>query len=215
MGAHVRYSLGTGPHRDVEVIHVENHPEYNTTESDVGILYLAHDVKFAGKIHEMFIFLKFREQSFSPESLIADHILPVCLPINESIRKRNFVGRTPFVAGWGLTSDSGRPSIALRQLQVPVLENRLCNKLYAAQDVDGDFDERVICAGNLSGGDGICSGDSGGPLMLPIFQNGTFPFYQIGVVTFSLDCGRSLSPDGYASIPYHFDWIQKMVNKEI
>lgn len=42
----------------------------------------------------------------------------------------------------------------------------------------------VLCAGIGSGGKDVCFGDSGNPLMVPIFENGRFPFYQIGVVSY-------------------------------
>lgn len=50
------------------------------------------------------------------------------------------------------------------------------------------FNERVICAGIPEGGKDSCQGDSGGPLMLPIFnkEHKTFPFYQIGVVSYGV-----------------------------
>lgn len=41
------------------------------------------------------------------------------------------------------------------------------------------FDDSVICAGNIAG-ESSCYGDSGGPLQMPFNINGRFEFYQIG-----------------------------------
>lgn len=149
---------------------------------------------------------------------ITDRIRPICLPVDKAIRSQSFVGSNPFAAGWGRTSENDKQgSDLLKQLQVQVHENRICKQFYVkAGNNDADFSERVVCAGNLAGGDGICMGDSGGPLMLPVHQkDGTFPFYQIGVASFSMDCERKNSPAGYVSTQYHADWIQRTINKKI
>lgn len=68
------------------------------------------------------------------------------------------------------------------QLQIPVVDNGICKQLISklnADDVNVQITDRVICA-RLAGDKGVWCGDSGGPLMLPIFQNGLFPFYLIG-----------------------------------
>lgn len=73
----------------------------------------------------------------------------------------------------------------LMQVQVPVSTNEKCKKNYEKIGVKEDvqFDEKVLCAGFDAGGQDSCSGDSGGPLMLPIENNGKFPFYQIGIIS--------------------------------
>lgn len=107
--------------------------------------------------------------------------------------------------------EGGAISNILKEAQVPVLDNRLCKKLYQKAGYGYDFSKRVICAGDLSGSADSCVGDSGGPLMLPIPQNGTFPFYQIGVVAFGIGCGRKDAPGGYVSTQFHAPWIQDML----
>lgn len=80
-------------------------------------------------------------------------------------------------------------------------------------DKESQFDDRVVCAGLMEGGKDrqrdnsittfldirsahlficflfyyiySCQGDSGGPLMLPIANNKSFPFYQIGIVSWA------------------------------
>lgn len=75
----------------------------------------------------------------------------------------------------------------LMQVQVPVITNTQCMQSYQKfddYDEDFQFDDRVVCAGYANGGKDSCQGDSGGPLMLPVHENGSFPFYQIGIVSF-------------------------------
>lgn len=50
MGGFDRLATGDGPHQDIKVIHTELHPRYDESSgTDIGILYLQHDVKFTGK----------------------------------------------------------------------------------------------------------------------------------------------------------------------
>lgn len=60
----------------------------------------------------------------------------------------------------------------------------------------------------------IWAGDSGGPLMLPIHQNGTFPFYQIGIVSFSYHCARENVPGIFSSVQFHADWIEQQLENK-
>lgn len=153
-----------------------------------------------------------------------DRIRPVCLPIDGDIVHRNFVESNPFVAGWGRTTES--PSYAktsiLMQLQVPVVEVKQCEKEYLLARADPKrekrlcrrnaeimFDEHVFCAGYNGDGKGTFFGDSGGPLMLPVFENGTFPYYQIGVVSGSDSCIRSGFYGIFQSVQYYADWIRE------
>lgn len=54
---------------------------------------------------------------------------------------------------------------------------------------------------------------SGGPLMLPIHENGRFPFYQIGIVSYGIGCGRPNVPGVYANVSYYHDWIEEKLNQ--
>lgn len=74
------------------------------------------------------------------------------------------------------------------------------------------FGDNTICAGHLFGRRDACTGDSGGPLMLPIRTNGShFPFYQIGIVSFGIGCGRPCRPGIYVNVAHYADWISKKI----
>lgn len=63
--------------------------------------------------------------------------------------------------------------------------------------------ERMICAGNLEGGQDACQGDSGGPLVI----NGTL----IGVTSWGKGCARPGFPGVFTRVPALRAWIDSVV----
>ena len=51
----------------------------------------------------------------------------------------------------------------------------------------------------------------GGPLMLPIHQNKSFPVYQIGIVSYSIGYAQEHIPGIYTKIQYYLDWIDEKI----
>lgn len=132
------------------------------------------------------------------------------MPVDEPLRSRKFIDVNPFVVGFGITENKTFSNV-LRQLQVPIIENSECKKRYQKAGTfysDRQFDAMVICAGGIEG-QGFWGGDSGGPLMLPIYENDTFPFYQIGIVSYANGPAKADVPGVYGSIQYHADWIKR------
>lgn len=127
---------------------------------------------------------------------------------------RDFNGFNPFVAGWGTTNKNGQLSPVLMQLQVPVIDRQKCIDLATQIGItiaNVQIRDSVICAGKY-GGKNFWDGDSGGPLMLPIHQNGTsFPVYQIGIVSFSYSFAQENVPGIYTKVQYYADWIKKQL----
>lgn len=97
----------------------------------------------------------------------------------------------------------------LQQIQVPIHENHVCLQQFKKEHVlrFQKLSEEVLCAGYLSGGKDSCQADSGGPMMLPVFDSGDFPFYQIGIVSYGFGCARPNLPAVYANVPHYADWI--------
>lgn len=144
-------------------------------------------------------------------------IRPICLPIDGQISSETLIDKNPFVAGWGLTERyaSNRNTI-LRQLQIPILPIDSCKEAYKTRDQlisVKQFDDK-ICAGHLEGGKDTCQGDSGGPMMLPHFSNGTFPFYQIGIISNGIGCGIKDMPGLYTNVASHAEWIKESLQTE-
>lgn len=74
----------------------------------------------------------------------------------------------------------------MMQVQLAAIKNEVCKRAYQKIGLfkaDIQFDEHVICAGTVERGKDSCTGDSGGPFMLPlpINENGHFAFYQVGI----------------------------------
>lgn len=103
------------------------------------------------------------------------------------------------VAGWGITAETGsNKSIVLRQVKVPIVSQRQCNKWY-----NGSIDQGMLCAGYVGGAKDSCTYDSGGPL--------TLDNRLIGVVSWGAGCARKQKPGVYTRVAYFRDWINKNV----
>lgn len=78
------------------------------------------------------------------------------------------------------------------QVQIPIIDNKECKDYYFKSSSDYfnqdiQIDDRIVCAGFMDGGKDGCQSDSGGPLVLPIYSgNGTFPFYQVAIISVSI-----------------------------
>lgn len=87
---------------DVKVSSFKSHEEYDGLTNDIAIVYLKHDVPFTGELK--IIIWYFREElrilsemwTFFGINFI-ENIRPICLPVDEPIRSRKFVGDNPFV----------------------------------------------------------------------------------------------------------------------
>lgn len=169
------------------------------------------------KKHLLYVSLFFLADIYIFQIFIAflDRIRPICLPISKELINQRFEGSEVSLAGWGYRKENGKimPS-ALMQLQLPVLNNAFCRDLYHRRRLvkqERQFDDRVVCVGNAMYGStkANCEGDSGSPLMLPIkTQDGSSPFYQIGVVSYAETCGKLNLPPIYTNVQHHAAWIK-------
>lgn len=125
-------------------------------------------------------------------------VLPICLP--------KFVDKLPSGAmvhtiGWGETYVLG-PSEVLKQATLQHIPSEKCNP-----NAPIKVTEDMICAGNRTG-DGICSADSGGPMMYNF--NGRWTLF--GVVSWGpLFCGHPREPDLFSDVRYHIPWIENIL----
>lgn len=106
------------------------------------------------------------------------------------------------VVGWGTTSSGGQVSNRLREVEVDLIRNSKCNRLYE----DNDVTENMLCA--RSQGKDSCQGDSGGPLVH--IATGK----QIGVVSWGLGCAEFQYPGVYAKIRSEYQWIKNFINSK-
>jgi len=74
-------------------------------------------------------------------------------------------GVTATTIGWGVT-ESGAPSEALLEVQLPVVSDADCTAAWSSEGADFISAPRMLCAAGDQGRDS-CVGDSGGPLLVP------------------------------------------------
>ncbi|XP_074524020.1 uncharacterized protein LOC141788831 [Halichoeres trimaculatus] len=107
------------------------------------------------------------------------------------------------VAGWGLTRNNGYLENELRDVEVPVIDLKNCQKLW--QD---KLPAKVICAGGYRTGNGFCQGDSGGPLVCDK--------KAVGIVSFNNNytCKYPDFPNVYTDISKFLPWIKEILKKK-
>ncbi|CAG2158278.1 unnamed protein product [Oppiella nova] len=177
------------------------------TASNFKILIGAHDNKNSGfyadvqeiKIHENFIFGQHRNDIALfklTQPLDFRHnkdIAPVCLPPPE-IEGADLIGTMGTLVGWGTTSQGGKPSPVLQEVEVPISELEDCAKRYSSLlTVSDQINENQLCASYPSGGKDSCQGDSGGSLTVSYSGR----YYQLGVVSFGKGCAQPGFPGVY------------------
>lgn len=84
------------------------------------------------------------------------------MPIDSSVRNKNYVGDQLYVIGWGKTMEGGSTSDILLQIQLPVLDNEICKDRYrkiGSLVSEKQFSDLVLCAGVLTGGQDSCQGN--------------------------------------------------------
>ncbi|XP_042702554.2 mast cell protease 1A-like [Chrysemys picta bellii] len=161
--------------QEICVRHRIPHPEYNdeTLENDIMLLQL--------------------------ESLaqVNDWVRPIKLP---KAKQKVKPGTRCSVAGWGLTSsDTGKTSDVLMEVELPVKENKFCMNYFGRQ-----YNYKsMLCAGDMGVPEGTLEGDSGGPLVC----NGVAQ----GIV--SWDFKDQSAPEVYTRVSHFIPWIKKVMKK--
>lgn len=132
------------------------------------------------------------------------HITPICLPH----RGETFLGETGVAAGWGALSPGSRlrPQ-TLQAVQVPVIDNRICERWHRSKGIGVTIYDEMMCAGYKTGGRDSCQGDSGGPLMLQRRER----WYLIGIVSAGYSCAQPGQPGIYHRVGHTVEWITRAI----
>ncbi|XP_006896892.1 PREDICTED: transmembrane protease serine 11G-like [Elephantulus edwardii] len=160
--------------RDVESIIIHENYAAHKHEDDIAVVKLATPVTFS------------------------DNIGRICLP---EATFEVFPTTKLFVTGWGALEKNGPFPNNLKQAQVEVISNDVCNQISV---YGGAVSSGMICAGYLKGGPDACEGDSGGPLVIE--SNNIW--YLIGIVSWGIDCGKPNKPGLYTKVTLYRDWIK-------
>lgn len=107
--------------------------------------------------------------------LAGEHMYPRIELLTTDRLDMSAPGTIATTIGWGLTSEGGQSSQVLKKLEAEIISNDECQTHLGAAII-----ESTICAGKLGSSESICSGDSGGPLMVP-YRN---RWLQVGITSF-------------------------------
>ncbi|XP_012502969.1 PREDICTED: testisin [Propithecus coquereli] len=159
--------------------------------------------KFVGSVSYDIAMVK-----LSTSVVYSNHIQPICLLASTL----EFENRTDcWVTGWGaIAEDKPLPSpYTLQEVQVAIINTSMCNHLYKRSDFHMNIWGDMVCAGDPQGGKDACFGDSGGPLVCDKAGR----WYQVGIVSWGIGCGRPNRPGVYTNVSQHFRWIQKQMTQ--
>lgn len=110
------------------------------------------------------------------------------------------------MTGWGCTTSGGGISRYAMTVQLPILNNYVCNYYYHPKSMYGR-----LCAGFKSDTDsgGICPGDSGGPL---VCQNNYGEWIQVGIASFTSRNRPEKFPAVFTRVKDYTSWIRNYID---
>ncbi|XP_034652751.1 serine protease filzig isoform X1 [Drosophila subobscura] len=131
------------------------------------------------------------------------HIVPICMPNDAA----DFTGRMATVTGWGrLKYGGGVPSV-LQEVQVPVIENSVCQEMFHTAGHNKKILNSFLCAGYANGQKDSCEGDSGGPLVL---QRPDGRYELAGTVSHGIKCAAPYLPGVYMRTTFYKPWLRSI-----
>ncbi|XP_017835600.2 phenoloxidase-activating factor 2-like [Drosophila busckii] len=138
------------------------------------------------------------------------HIQPICLP-----RKYEFLDlKRCFMAGWGTENfdTKGGFSEVMRKVDLPYMKRAECEEKMKATKLSNSFKlhETTICAGGEAKQD-ACTNDGGSPLFCPLADLPN-QYFQLGIVSWGLDCGVEGVPGAYTNVYYLKEWIHSILH---
>uniref|UniRef100_A0A8D2E2J9 Peptidase S1 domain-containing protein n=1 Tax=Sciurus vulgaris TaxID=55149 RepID=A0A8D2E2J9_SCIVU len=153
-----------------------------------------------GKLHDIALLRLASSVTYSK------YVQPICVLSSTFM----FLHRSDcWVTGWGAIHENMvplPPPYRLREAQVAILNNSRCGDLFELPFQRSFISFDMICAGAENGSADSCHGDSGGPLVCDL--EGLW--YQIGIVSWGVGCGRPTQPGVYTNVSQHFNWIQRL-----
>jgi len=176
-------------HQDRRVDTISVHPRYSGIEkvqNDAALLHLKKDFE------------------------LDNHLDTICLPQYPDDRNRNYEkGKFDCsVQGYGKSAfgPQGAYQEAMRQINLPIVENRQCQQQLRDTRLPDDFilHDSFLCAGGSSeGGEDACEGDGGGPLVCRQDDR----YVLAGIVAWGIGCGKPNVPGVYAAVTDVLCWI--------
>lgn len=167
----------------------------STTQTRSIDHYVINDL-YLGGTSPYDIGMVYTKVPFIWSSAVSDVVLPI------SNSKPTGKG---FLYGWGSISKTNNAEYptTLQVANVPIISLEACE---SALGVKGnDVHNTNFCTGPLSGGVGICTSDSGGPLIQKVNGKNVL----IGIASWGkLPCGQVNSPSVFVKVSAFISWIQ-------
>uniref|UniRef100_A0A1I8P599 Peptidase S1 domain-containing protein n=1 Tax=Stomoxys calcitrans TaxID=35570 RepID=A0A1I8P599_STOCA len=163
-----------------------------TTTQKRAINYFVVNDLYLGGTSPYDIGLVYTKTPFTWSSAVA----PVTLPTGGSTPTGNAI-----LYGWGSVSTTNTASYptTLQVATVPIISLSTCESALGT-----DVHTTNLCTGPLTGGVGICTSDSGGPLVQVVNKVNVL----IGIVSWGkLPCGQTNSPSVYVQVSQFNTWI--------
>ncbi|XP_023302438.2 trypsin-1-like [Lucilia cuprina] len=165
-----------------------------TTQTRSIDSYVVNDL-YLGGTSPYDIGLVYTSNAFSWSNAVA----PISLPAS---------GSTPtgdaLLYGWGSisTTNTADYPTTLQVATVPIISQSSCESALGSQG--SNVHDTNLCTGPLTGGVGICTSDSGGPLVQSVNGENLL----IGIVSWGkLPCGQANSPSVYVKVSSFISWI--------
>ncbi|XP_006896660.1 PREDICTED: polyserase-2 [Elephantulus edwardii] len=136
-------------------------------------------------------------------------VRPICLP---RATHRLVPGTSCWATGWGNVQE-GDPlpePWTLQEVELKLIGEAACQCLYSRP---GPFNltlellPKMLCAGFTKGRKDSCQGDSGGPL---VCEEGGH-WFQVGITSFGLGCGRRNRPGIFTDVAAYETWIREQL----
>ncbi|XP_071040931.1 chymotrypsin-like protease CTRL-1 [Parasteatoda tepidariorum] len=133
------------------------------------------------------------------------HINIICLPQTKT-EENELLSSSCYITGWGRRTETSNHSFVLKEVNVPIWRQDRCESSLQLQfGTEFVLPSSSLCAG--AEGRDACDGDGGGPLVC----NKNSVWYQLGVISFGIGCGRKNTPGVYTRVQSFSSWIHETV----
>lgn len=169
-------------------------------EFDVARIVLHPDFNNATLLHDIALVKLARAARKRP------NINTICMPDKTIPEKELIVSTKCYVTGWGKRNENSPHSVILKEINVPMWRSSDCET--ALKTLFGPsfkLPSTTLCAG--AEGRDACDGDGGGPLVCEKHGH----WYQVGIVSFGVGCGRANAPGVYTKVDSYKNWIHNIV----
>ncbi|XP_076483695.1 venom serine protease Bi-VSP-like [Bombus vancouverensis nearcticus] len=187
---------------NIAILRLVEEVPFSSKSSNIYIcIYIYMLLSITERVQFFLILLVIRFLHFHLFFYFSGYVYPICT--KEPLRKSNFVGYNPLVAGWGALRYRRPRRNALMEVQMPVIKNAECKIAYSKFPNAPDITDGIICAEHAQGGEDSCTADRGGPLLI----QHEITSYLIGIVSYAYKCGTAGYPSVYTRVTSYLDFI--------